>query len=386
MNDPKSESLAMRYKKPLNPFPTSGYYGPAYFCDREKETQQITQFLQNGQSCLLMGIRRLGKTALIQHVRHHLPSHWEFVYLDILATENEQQLLNAIGTALLQHFSEKEKIGKRVWEFVKTLRPIISFDQLSGIPQVSFQIAQAERPMIDILTFLSQLENPVVIAIDEFQQIHAYPEKNTDAWLRAAIQQVQNVFFLFSGSQQSILNELFSNPSRPFYRSASPIQLGKIDVSEYRKFIVSQFAKHGKKLSAPLAEQILEWTKCHTYYVQLLCNRLYQLPMTEYAAEDWQTCAQQILKESETFFLHYRTLLSTQQWKLAVAIAKSGSVFAPTSKDFIGTYQLGSGATVLKSLHALLEKELIYKEYDAEGNPYYQVYDVFFERWIQGTY
>jgi hypothetical protein len=382
----KSEAMTTRYKKPLNPFPTSGYYGPNYFCDREKETQQITQLLQNGQSCLLIGIRRLGKTALIQHVSHHLPSHWEFIYLDILATENEQQLLNAIGTALLQHFSEKDKIGKRVWEFVKTLRPIISFDHLSGIPQVSFQIAQAERPVIDILTFLSQLENPVVIAIDEFQQIHSYPEKNTDAWLLGAIQQLQNVFFLFSGSQQSILNELFSDPSRPFYRSASPIQLGKIDRAEYRKFIVSQFARHGKTLSDQLSDQILEWTKCHTYYVQLLCNRLYQLPVTEYSEEDWQLCAQQILKESETFFLHYRTLLSTQQWKLAVAIAKSGSVSAPTSKDFIGSHQLGSGATVLKSLHSLLEKELVYKEYDTEGKPYYQVYDVFFERWIQGTY
>jgi predicted AAA+ superfamily ATPase len=99
--------MAIRYKKPLNPFPSSGYYGPVYFCDREKETQQITQLLQNGQSCLLMGIRRLGKTALIHHVRHHLPKNWEFIYLDILSTENEQQFLNSIGTALLQHFSEK---------------------------------------------------------------------------------------------------------------------------------------------------------------------------------------------------------------------------------------------------------------------------------------
>jgi hypothetical protein len=32
----------------------------------------------------------------------------------------------------------------------------------------------------------------------------------------------------------------------------------------------------------------------------------------------------------------------------------------------------------------LLKKEMIFKEYDSNGAPYYQSYDVFFERWIHG--
>jgi len=129
----------------------------------------------------------------------------------------------------LHHFSEKDSLGKKVWAFIKTLRPSIFFDQLSGLPQVSFHVSDAKQPVIDLISFLEQWERPIIIAIDEFQQIHAYPEKNTDAWLRSVIQRLQNVFFLFSGSQQSILNELFSNPSRPFFKSASPLQLKKID-------------------------------------------------------------------------------------------------------------------------------------------------------------
>ena len=31
-----------------NPFVTTGYAGANYFCDREKETQDITRFLSNG--------------------------------------------------------------------------------------------------------------------------------------------------------------------------------------------------------------------------------------------------------------------------------------------------------------------------------------------------
>jgi uncharacterized protein len=374
----------MRYKKPTNPFPTAGYYGPAFFCDREEESHKISQLILNGQSCLLMGNRRLGKTALIHHVHQMLPKDWGFVYLDILSTENEQEFLNSFGAALLRSFPENSKVGKKVWSFIKSLHPTISFDQLSGIPQVSIQSMYVEQPIKDILLFLAKLDNPVVVAIDEFQQITQYPEKNTDAWLRTAIQQLQNVFFLFSGSRQSILSELFSNPARPFFRSASPIKIDKIKQEEYKNFIIRHFKNEGKEISETIVDEILVWTRCYTYYVQLMCNRLFQISVKSYSLKDWQQCASQILLEQETFFIHYRTLLSPQQWKLLVATAKSGTVSAPTSKDFIAQHQLGSSATVFKSIDALLEKEMIYKEYTTDGSPYYEVYDVLFERWIQG--
>ncbi|MBS9525519.1 ATP-binding protein [Litoribacter alkaliphilus] len=373
----------MKLKIPANPFPTTGYYGPEYFCDREEESNKISQLLQNGQSCLLMGNRRLGKTALIHHVRQMLPKNWGFIYLDILSTENEQQLLNALGAALLQGFPEKSKVGKRVWDFMKSLHPTISFDQLSGIPQVSIHSAHVEKPIKNILEFLAQLEQPTVVAIDEFQQIAHYPEKNTDAWLRTVIQRLQNVYFLFSGSRQSILNELFSDPSRPFFRSASPLKIGKIGQDDYREFVVRHFKKGGKTIEEALVDEILEWAKCHTYYVQLLCNRLYQKPIKKYVRENLQSCADEILQEQEAFFIHYRTLLSPQQWKLLSAIARTGTVYAPTSKAFMSSNHLGSPATVFKSLDALLDKEMIFKEYGPEGEPYYEVYDVFFERWMQ---
>lgn len=373
----------MKKKIPNNPFLITGYYGSEFFCNREEETHKILQLLQSGQSCLLMGNRRLGKTALIHHIQQMLPKEWGFIYLDILSTENEQQFLNSLGAALLQAFPEKSKVGKKVWEFIKSLHPTISFEQLSGIPQVSIQSSQVETPIKNIFEFLAELENPTLVAIDEFQQIAHYPEKNTDSWLRTLIQSLQSVYFIFSGSKQSILNELFSDPSRPFYRSASPLLIEKINQEEYRKFVIHHFKKGDKSIEGELVDEILEWAKCHTYYVQLLCNRLYQKPINKYVREDWLYCANEILKEQEIFFIHYRTLLSAQQWKLLSAIARTGTVYAPTSKDFVSTNKLGSPATVFKSLESLLDKEMIYKQHKTSGEIYYEVYDVFFERWMQ---
>jgi len=76
-------------------------------------------------------------------------------------------------------------------------------------------------------------------------------------------------------------------------------------------------------------------------------------------------------------------LLTKQQWLLLKAIAHEGEVYSPTSKDFISKYALGSSATVLRSLHALLTKEMIFSDYNPDGIMFYSVYDVLFRRWIQ---
>lgn len=368
---------------PANPFPTSGYYGPEFFCDRVNESNRILNLIKNGESCLLMGNRRLGKTALIRHVQHLLPKQYGFIYLDILPTEKETQFLNALSNALIHYFPEESKFGAKVWKFIKGLHPTLSFDQFTGIPQISFQHSQVEKPVRDILEFLSNLDFPIVIAIDEFQQIALYPESTTDAWLRAAIQQLKNVTFIFSGSRHSILNDLFTNPARPFFKSATPLKLEKIDKSEYKVFILKHFSRASKLIDDSLVDTVLEWTSSYTYYTQLVCNRLFQLPVSEYSEEDWNQCSSGILQENEPFFIHYRTLLSPQQWKLLVAIAQANAAYEPTSKDFVSKYDLGSPATVLRSLESLLDKQMILKEYDQESKVFYQVYDVLFARWIQ---
>lgn len=88
-------------RKPENPFLTSGYYSPDYFCNRKQETNQLINNLQNGQNVTLTSIRRIGKTGLIKHLFFQLPKYWKGIYVDILPTENLSQLLGSLTTAIL---------------------------------------------------------------------------------------------------------------------------------------------------------------------------------------------------------------------------------------------------------------------------------------------
>ena len=51
-----------------NPFITYGYKGSRYFCDRENESRQLIEALQNERNVTLIAPRRVGKTGLIKHV------------------------------------------------------------------------------------------------------------------------------------------------------------------------------------------------------------------------------------------------------------------------------------------------------------------------------
>ena len=91
--------------------------------------------------------------------------------------------------------------------------PVISYDPLSGEPQItiSYQTAaEKEYTLQGILDFLEQHPQKIVLAIDEFQQITEYHEKNTESILRTYTQHLQNIRFIFCGSNKRMMTGIFS--------------------------------------------------------------------------------------------------------------------------------------------------------------------------------
>ena len=133
---------------------------------------------------------------------------------------------------------------------------------------------------------------------------------------------------------------------------------------------------------------ILQWSDRHTYYTQYLCHRLYERTGKLVTQSSLDKTKYQILKENEGVFINYRRLLTQQQWQLLIAIGKSDGTSEPTSKAFMGQYNLGAHSTVRRSLKALEEKQLVYADYLSERKsenkkPIYKVYDLFLCKWIQ---
>jgi AAA+ ATPase superfamily predicted ATPase len=373
-------------KKHDNPFLVIGYQGEEYFCGRKSETELLKNYLKNGQHVTLFALRRIGKTGLIHHVFNYLEEeNIHCIYLDILSTTNLEDLINQLASIIYQQYPPEKTTSKKIWETLKSFRPVLSFDPLDGLPELSLTFenpAQQQKTLTQLFQLLDEQKNKFVIAFDEFQQILSYPEKNIEALLRTIIQNLKNTTMLYCGSNQNIMHELFNSAKRPFFASCVNMHLGFIEQSIYHDFIASHFKIGKQKIEGEAIDYILNWTLTHTYYTQYFCNFIYSKKLSTITISDVKKIALELLTLQENTFFQYRNLLPNAQWKLLIAIAKEENVTQVLSGAFIQKYNLISASSVQRSLTALLEKELIYFN-TSEEKPYYQVYDKFLMRWMQ---
>lgn len=374
-------------KNGINPFILKGYIGPEYFCNRDKESKLLIKNAQNGLDSTLISIRRMGKTGLLHHTLHQLKDHKSVIgiYTDMYDTENLQDFTNRIANAVLNAFPEKHPFWKKTYQFIKQLRPIIAIDELTRSPQLTLDYTspkQFENSLFAILRFLDEQDQMVLIAIDEFQQILNYPEKNMEAILRTQIQQLKRVHFIFSGSSPHLLSEMFNSVKRPFFSSAQTIQLQKIGTKDYAGFIRYHFEKNKKEIDRESIDFILHFSKAHTFYTQLLCNRIFQNSGRKIDLSLVQRSAYELLELNESVYFQYRRMLTSNQWKLLKAIAKEDKMTQPNAAKNLQKYKLGSSSSVQRALESLLEKEMIYAENTSEGSSY-SVYDCFLSRWLE---
>ncbi len=369
--------------KPNNPFLISGYHSPEYFCDRETESEKIIDALDNGRNVTLISPRRMGKTGLVKHVFHLLKVRQPDVvtlYMDIFSTQNLNDFVKVFaGTVLGQLDSTPQKALKRVSQFVRSCRPVVSFDDMTGIPKVMIDVVPTteEATLKEIFEYLQSSEKRCYIAIDEFQQIREYPEKGVEALLRSYMQFLPNVNFIFSGSKQHIMQDIFISAKKPFYQSTQMMALGSIDADMYHSFAEQHFISSGRDLPRPVFDYIYESYEGHTWYIQNILNRLYSYPVLP--NESLVHFAEyEIISENSYLYENLLTAYPAGSVKLLKAVAREGKIKEILSGDFISRYRLKAASSVSSAARKLVDNELLYKT--PEG---YMVYDRFMGEWLR---
>ena len=369
--------------KPNNPFLISGYYSPEFFCDREQETRTILDALHNGRNVTLIAPRRMGKTGLIRHAFYRLKEQQPDIvtfYLDIYSTQSLGDFVRLLAAAVLGKLdSAPQKAFSRISQFFRNCRPVFTFDEMTGVPKVTIDVAPAEEEntLKEMFEYLGSSEKRCYVAIDEFQQIAEYPEKGVEALLRSYIQFLPNVNFIFAGSKQHLMQEIFTSSKRPFYQSTQPLTIGPIQRDEYTSFAIGHFAMRNVRLPQDVFDSIYEKYEGHTWYVQCLLNRLYgydrdvDMELVAYATE-------QILSEYSYTYADLLKAYTSGQVRLLKAIAKEGCVKEVLAGDFISTYRLRAASSVSAALKKLLENELVYQTSDG-----YMIYDRFMGEWLR---
>ena len=357
-----------------NPFVLAGYHGPEYFCDRVAETKRLCTAIRNESNVTLLSPRRYGKTGLIMNAFGNLARDGEYgtIYVDIFGTQSLAEFTKAFANAVMGRLDTPlEKVGGAAKRLIQGVRPTLSYDAASGKPSLSFEVAasQADKTLADVFAYLKEHDRRTVIAIDEFQQIGEYPEKGVEATLRGHVQ-FSPARFIFAGSKQHIMRDMFTSPKRPFYQSSTMMPLDVIDENAYYDFAESFFRKAGKRLDRDVFRALYRRFDGITWYVQALLWDFYASGEDILRLSQLDEAVRQRVMSNEYDQQRLISILPDGAQRLMKAIAKERLVKAPQSSAFIVKHGLKAASSVKTSLEMLVGKELVY-----HGKDGYVVYD-----------
>ena len=368
-----------------NPFVVGKYISDNYFCDRIEETQFLQKQMNNGRNVAVISPRRMGKSGLIEHYFGQ-PSTMEAYhtfFVDIYATQTFSEFVYMLGKSIYEQLKPKKTVwAERFFQIIASLRVGFRLDSQTGEPCFDLSLGDMQVPQTtldEIFEYLEAADRPCIVAIDEFQQIEHYAEKNVEAMLRTKIQRCKQTQFIFAGSKRHLMSNMFNSPAKPFYQSAIVVGLMPIPLPAYSSFALRLFSEYGKVVKAEVVEAVYRRFEGCTWFVQMMMNELFALtPVGGTCTADMLSLAfDNVIARQTMGYQEQLVNLPPKQKQLLQAIAKEGRATGVTSGAFIRKYKLTSASSVQAALKPLLKSDIVTAD---DGQ--YRIYDYFFAEWL----
>ena len=373
-----------------NPFILGHRIYRPYFCDREDEQKSLVSAVLNGRNVVLISPRRMGKTSLVHlslHESNEIQKDFITIFIDILQTNSLCEFTYILGKAIFDTLASKN--ATRVQGFLaalKSLKGTFGFDPFSGTPTFNIQLGDIKYPeytLDEIFRYIEQSEKQFIITIDEFQQITKYPEKNIEALLRSHIQRLSKATFIFAGSEQTLLQEMFISSKRPFYQSAEIMNLEPIKENTYIEFVSNMFRDYNKEVDEDAVHKIYRLFGGTTFYLQRTMNGAFADTAERTKCDEAiiLRSLKSMLAANEVIYREILSNISVSQKSTLYAIAQDKIVKNPTGSAFIKKYSLVSSSSVQSAILKLIKSGLLTKT--TEG---YIVSDPLLRIFINGIY
>lgn len=381
---------------PFNPFFTGIQIPDTYFCDREKETEELISLINNRNNVVLKAKRRIGKSSLIHHIfnQEAIKNSYNTLYVDIFGTKTladfhvtlQNKLLNAPFAKSAKIKREFETLAKSIHISLGEYNPITG-----GFSLPSFGTSPSQLPLLpmeDLFDFLENTKKPNIVVFDEFQQIQYYPERMA-AILRSFTQRMNNTKFIFSGSSSHMLSVMFQMANQPFYKSAESFELSSFPLETYSQFCRRILSEYGKDISEDAIRFLYYIFSGETAPMQETMNRVFSMIKTGDRA-DTNTIKNAIIILLDSHDTSFREIVNRIEREnvrnTLFCIAAMGIANKLTSAKNVNNYHLSSASSVQKSLLILQDENSPLIRKLSKG--IYVIEDRLFELWIarEGNY
>lgn len=360
---------------PHNPFKYGSIVEGPFFTNRVHEARQIKAVLSSRNHLIIISPQRYGKKSLICRAVSELNRPLIGIDLQLITTPAD------LAGQLLKRINRAYTFGK-LKQFIKQFRiaPNISFDSLTNDIDVSFKLPpsnKASEPLEDVLNLAEKLassKNKSVILFSEFQEIKRIG-RGLDSQLRSIMGHHKKINYVFLGSREPLIREIFEGKKSSFYNFGYLFPLGKIPEKDFLNYLTDRFKKLTPGVKG-IPEAILNITNSKPYYTQQLAFAVWEvLDKGSSEQEPVKAAAEEIIRSHD---IEYERLWSTlNRTDMTVLIGMAFSRVSPLSTDFPVRSEIGSTSTIFSSLKRLLADRFLSKS--EKG---YEIDDPFFKMWI----
>lgn len=262
----------------LNPFIYDDPVPSSELVDREVELRKLLELAEGAHNTRLQAPRRYGKTSvLIRLCEKAERSGFRTVYVDFLLattpTEVSRRIEEAYATALKGPLRQLFDRMRRSWRGRIKAAP--------GGVGGEFEYAAAGDVMqrlADLLDLPSKVFEAsgerTIVVFDEFQDF-LRAEGGLDGLLRSKIQfHREAASYVFSGSEQALLEEYFDARDRPLFDQARPIYLPPLPDAALGQYVADRFSGTGKGAGEAL-DVLLGLVRGHPQRAMLAAHHLW---------------------------------------------------------------------------------------------------------------
>ncbi|MBF0105999.1 MAG: ATP-binding protein [Deltaproteobacteria bacterium] len=359
-----------------NPF-TIGLVSENEFCNRERELGELITYAKNGSKVMFCSPRRYGKSSLVFLVLDKLRKEgFLTAYVDLFPISSEDDFISRFATAVIKGFGaglDQKTFLEKIKGIFSVLRPVVEFVP-DGV-SISVKVDSPEKRsmalddlMDGIGKYVKKRKIQACIALDEFQEItELATSKKIEGILRSHIQHQKDVSYFYIGSRRRILQDMFHNKSRPFYKSTYTYILEPISADHFAPFISKRFTGTGKACSLALARIIYDLAQGYPYYVQKLASIVWDA--VEHVCDIGtihQSFERLVRMEAADFEGIWGGLsLSRKSFLRTISLEPTAT---PYAKNFLEKQSLSIGGAQ-KAMKVLLAKDLIEKSPEGVYRP-----------------
>ncbi len=366
-----------------NPFIFGKTVGNEDFCNRKMDIEFLHNQFNSKGNTILISPRRWGKSSLVREAaRRYKTKNVRFVFFDLFKCRTPDEFYPNYVQALLKATNSKpEEVFQFANKWLKNLIPYLSFQpDLNSEFSVRFRMAEEinEEELLNLPQTISSKKNlKIILCIDEFQNINHFPHPvEFQRKLRAYWQNHGQVHYCLYGSKRHLMTQLFEASDLPFYKFGAVHYMKKIALEEWIPFVKAKFEQTGKKIDEDWIVNICHAMDCHSYYTQYAFQILWYISGKSILASEVEQSLIRLSEQNELQFQKIVEGLTTYQLNYLKALGSGvGNLH---SKEAIRKYELGTSATIQRSIQALLQKDVI----DATGSEIFFV-DPAFKWWFK---